>query len=99
MMIEKIIKKVELKKCPFCGGEAYFERFYDRCERKDKVYVECGTCEIKTPELAYSCMPDGESTIDGEDVDCIRYVTEYWNKPLRFAGEKEDRIARKEAEI
>lgn len=40
----------ELKKCPFCGGEAYF-RINHQVERKIKFMIECKNCRVSIPKI------------------------------------------------
>ena len=47
----------ELKRCPFCGGEAEFVRDIERkdvFQSSDYVYVRCKECHAQTLRIYYS---------------------------------------------
>ena len=80
----KTLKKVDLRKCPFCGGNAYFEHYCEEWYFKDKVYIRCHGCGIRSPELVYAGEPDGELVIEGTFEKCLNKLAKIWNH--RAAG-------------
>ena len=67
---------MEIKKCPFCGGTSYFNRYVDKDENEeyhDFVRVRCSQCDCRSGSVKYNATIHG---IDGEYVE----VAEKWNR-------------------
>lgn len=85
--------KIELKPCPFCGGEAIF-RFIstyssggDRCIGYDFKIV-CSNCGITLPsryEIRFRIKEDGEFVIEKDDRE---KAANDWNR--RITNERTD---------
>lgn len=68
------MKKIELKPCPFCGGEAEIKTEIECCGREENRrthFVRCKMCGAKSPSQAeYAMHPDC----------CKIIVKNKWNK-------------------
>ena len=67
---------LQLKPCPFCGGEAKFLHGYPRQQRNGvkSALVQCKSCGCKTPtftQLPYQAYKD-----------CETYVVNLWNRRI-----------------
>ena len=67
---------MEIKKCPFCGGTAYFNRYVDKDENEkyhDFVRVRCSYFDCRSGSVKYTPKIHGD---DGEYIE----VAEKWNR-------------------
>ena len=67
-------RAVELKPCPFCGGEAKMQFGWPAQQGKDRqkiVFVMCKTCRCKTQTIRQAPYQAWE--------DCKRYAVALWN--------------------
>lgn len=59
---------IELKPCPFCGGEANFTTTRTRVDSHDEIefvfYIECSECYTHLPQYyAISCRLDSKGNL------------------------------------
>lgn len=69
---------MELKKCPFCGGEAYLEkssRVYNRGKTEKAAYVRCLDCSARTGKVMISDYGFTSHSKDAEEK-----AVEMWNR-------------------
>lgn len=61
---------INLKKCPFCGGEAMIKSETALSGKYSSFYIKCSSCEIQT--LSYVDM--------GGDLKALKQAVEVWNR-------------------
>ena len=69
---------MELKECPFCGGEAYLEkssRVYYKGKTAKAAYVRCTDCEARTGKVMISDYGCTSHSKDAEEK-----AVEVWNR-------------------
>lgn len=67
-----------LKKCPFCGGDAYLERSaraYRNSNTERAVFVHCTVCNARSGRVFMSDYGKSSHSKDAEDK-----AVEMWNK-------------------
>lgn len=71
---------MELKKCPFCGGEAYLEkssRVYNKGKTERAAFVRCMSCMARTGKVMLS---DYNCTSHSREAE--EKVVELWNRRI-----------------
>ncbi len=53
--------QVELRPCPFCGGEAFVNRYLDKNDGERTAVVECRTCHARCIPWVDLAHPDDET--------------------------------------
>lgn len=76
---------IELKPCPFCGGEAHIRRTVDN--RILEYYVSCFTCGAETSRVAY--LGDAIKDIDAI-TKAVNYVTKSWNRRVSEENQEDE---------
>lgn len=71
---------MELKKCPFCGGEAYLEkssRVYNKGKTEKAAFVRCTNCMARTGKVMLS---DYNCTSHSREAE--EKAVELWNRRI-----------------
>ena len=71
---------MELKKCPFCGGEVYLEkssRVYNKGKTEKAAFVRCMNCMARTGKVMLS---DYNCTSHSREAE--EKAVELWNRRI-----------------
>ena len=71
-------REYKLKKCPFCGGEAYLERSHRafiNAKSTRGCFVRCTNCNARSGRKSVSEYGHTSYSIDAEEA-----VVEMWNR-------------------
>jgi hypothetical protein len=73
-----------LKKCPFCGGEA--DTYWLRTKKNGLIcQVKCNTCFSQTKAFAYRGYAPTEEDIDWNNLGFIQ-ARDIWNRRVNEEG-------------
>ena len=77
---------IELKPCPFCGGEAKFKTITNKsshCCVGFSFEIKCSKCDLRFPQsfnIEFFLTENGEIKIMSGFENVINHATEEWNR-------------------
>ena len=94
--------KIELKKCPFCGGEAKIKSSFVLLDEARRV--KCTVCGVTTPPILIDHPKMGAGGVLDESTrytaeQAERIAAKLWNKRISQKGGAKNEKGKKERDI